>query len=336
MLPRSRPPQARPPDTPTMNELHYATGFDGFPLELHQAMVQDRLRVRAFHGAMKEVIRPGDVVVDVGSGTGVLSFLAYKCGARRVIGLERSDIVHTARRAKELNFPDAPIEFLRTDARTGRLPRVRANVIVCELLGNFGLEEEIVPVLRRVRERMLAPGGRMIPSGFDLLACPVESRQVQTEITGWRRRHHDIDFSPFQDLAFSRVYHLQYESVTRLAKPVPMSQIDLMTIERAPRKMEATFVATRAGRLHGIATWFDARLSPSHGLSSGPKARNTHWGQVYFPVGDPIRVERGARIRFSLRTRVAALERTWTWSGSIQTPGGRGERTFERTASEAL
>ncbi len=321
-----------------MNELHYATGYDGFPLELHQAMVQDRRRVQAFHQGLLARVKPGDVVVDIGSGTGVLSFLAYKCGASRVIGLERTDIIETARKTKELNFPDAPIEFVRTDARSGRLPEVKADVLVCELLGNFGLEEDIVPILRRVRSRMLRRSGITIPSALDLVACPVQSDEVHAELTGWRRRrYHDIDFSPFQPLAFNRVYHIENESLRLIAKPAVLRHVDLMSVERAPSRMSAEFVASRAAVLHGFVTWFDAELAPSVSLSSGPRAGGTHWGQVFFPVGDPIRVSRGEPIRLDIRTVGGRFERNWHWSGEVgESRNGTRARSFRLTANEAL
>ena len=56
-----------------MDELFSAPELAEFPLGLHLAMIQDPVRMRAFDQALRVAISPGDVVVDVGAGTGVLS-----------------------------------------------------------------------------------------------------------------------------------------------------------------------------------------------------------------------------------------------------------------------
>src|SRR2546425_284707 len=55
---------------------------------LHQKMIMDRLRVEAFDRALRAAIRPGDTVLDVGAGRGILSLLAAGAGAGRVYAVE--------------------------------------------------------------------------------------------------------------------------------------------------------------------------------------------------------------------------------------------------------
>ena len=53
-----------------MNE----TNFGG--LAEHEEMLSDSVRVEAYHRALRRNVAPGDVVLDLGSGTGLLAFLA--------------------------------------------------------------------------------------------------------------------------------------------------------------------------------------------------------------------------------------------------------------------
>ena len=62
--------------------------MDQRQLIMHQVMLGDRVRLRAYDEAMRRTVRPGDVVVDVGAGTVVLSLLALRHGASHVYAIE--------------------------------------------------------------------------------------------------------------------------------------------------------------------------------------------------------------------------------------------------------
>ena len=309
-----------------MDEAFVEPGFADFPLNLHQAMLEDKRRLAAFQRAIRRALRPGDTVVDVGTGTGILAFMAYRAGAGRVIAIDRSDIVETAKRVKADNFPDAPIEFHQIDALSEPLPRVKADLLVCELIGNFGLEEQIIPVVRRVRERMLRPGAKIIPGYMELVFAPVQSGEIQRRIDDWREPIAGVDFSAFGDLAYDRVYHVDGERMTQLAKPDALLSIDFANVAVRPRRLDGRFAIDRAGRLHGIGSWFRAVLVPGEVLESDPRKTATHWGQMFFPVAgpqmEPIRVRPGAIVEFQLTITPRADHNLYRWKGCVHPAKG--------------
>jgi SAM-dependent methyltransferase len=128
-------------------------------------------------------VEPGDVVLDVGCGSGVLSFVAARLGASRVYGCDASPeaIDVATRNAARLELAD------RTEFRAGNLfepvSDVRANVVIgdvsgipddiAEVAGWFpdgrsgGPTGAELPVaMLETMGECLAPGGRMyLPTG---------------------------------------------------------------------------------------------------------------------------------------------------------------------------
>ena len=66
-------------------------------LQNHESMLQDDVRCRAFRDALREVVTPDSVVLDIGAGTGILSIFAAQAGARQVYAVERSPVAQCAR-----------------------------------------------------------------------------------------------------------------------------------------------------------------------------------------------------------------------------------------------
>ena len=94
-----------------MDEYFSSPTMADFPLNSHLQMLQDKVRVQAFSRALRSIMRPGATVIDVGSGTGVLAFLAARHGAGKVLGFERSELAKHATRVKAESCPDAPVTF---------------------------------------------------------------------------------------------------------------------------------------------------------------------------------------------------------------------------------
>ena len=92
------------------------------PVE-HARMLHDDRRTGDYLAALVAAVRPGDVVLDIGTGSGVLSVAAARAGARRVYAVEATDIAAVAARVFEVNGvagpSDPPHRLVEADRAAG-------------------------------------------------------------------------------------------------------------------------------------------------------------------------------------------------------------------------
>ena len=143
------------------------------------------------------IVKGETTVADIGAGTGFLGFLAAKLGAKRVDLYEAAEVAGVARKLLRHNrlrncriFEMHSTEVVEPD---------RVDVIVCETLGNYPFEENIVETLNDARERFLKPGGTIIPAAVEQFVCPVVSERFFAELAAWDERRLRPRFRPGQD-----------------------------------------------------------------------------------------------------------------------------------------
>ena len=131
-------------------------------IEVHRTMICDRVRTDAFRRAIDAVVRPGDVVLDVGAGTGILSLFAARAGAARVYAVEQTTVAVLAQELAAANGVADIVHVIQGDIMDVELPE-HVDVIVSEWLGGFGIDEGMLVPVITARDRWLKPGGTMIP-----------------------------------------------------------------------------------------------------------------------------------------------------------------------------
>jgi precorrin-6B methylase 2 len=130
--------------------------------------LKDEVRTFAFRDAIRAVVRPGDVVVDVGAGSGILSFFAAEAGAARVYAVEIDPVSAAAvRHSIALNPAIADrVQVVEGDAALVSLPH--ADVVVAEIIETGLLDEQQVPVLNALRRRgVISATTRLIPAAYE-------------------------------------------------------------------------------------------------------------------------------------------------------------------------
>ena len=123
-------------------------------------MIGDSIRMRAYTQALRDAVKPGSVVLDIGTGTGIFAMLAAQFGARRVYAIEPSDAIQVARDIAAASGCADRIEFIQDISTKVTLPE-RVDVIISDLRGVLPLHERHIPSIVDARERFLAPEGQV-------------------------------------------------------------------------------------------------------------------------------------------------------------------------------
>jgi SAM-dependent methyltransferase len=264
-------------------------------------MMSDRVRTGAYERAIEQLVQPGDIVVDLGAGLGILTLLALRAGAAKVYAIEKSDSIELMRKVVDANGLSERVVFLAESSRDVTLDE-RADVLLSETLGSFGVEENTVEFTIDARDRLLKPDGRLLPSALELFLCPVELPEEHEKVAFWADVH-GFDFTAAQSEHVSRMSLAGVKERALLGAPQRYASIDLATVDDGTLEGRQVFPITRKGTIHGLAGWFRATLAPDVVIDTAPSAPPTHWRQAFFPFRDPVDVIRGDHLEVTLSVR---------------------------------
>lgn len=287
---------------------------------LQESLLLDKARCDAYRDAIHRIVKPGDVVVDLGAGTGLLSFFALQAGARHVYAIEMSDIADAAAELIEANGFQDRITLIRKNSKRVRLPE-RCDVLVTETLSAFCFDtENIIDFVADARARFLRPGGRIIPESADTLLVPFSSDSFGAGRLP--QRYYDLDFQPFSKRLFKSygVVRASGQPFIALSQPLTVYHFDFRKDTANPGKTFAPFRITTDGRLDGFLGWFEARLCEGITLSNSPYLPLTHWWQLYLPVHEQLHYRAGQTILLYLDPNIISGEAHWKYSAQLAEP----------------
>jgi len=283
---------------------------------MHKVMLQDVVRTDAYEKAIKEVVRPEHSVLDFGCGTGVLAMFASRAGARKVIAVDRSPFIKTAKEIARNNHFDN-IDFHHDDHQSLQLEE-NVDVIVSEWMGHCLFYEAMLEPLLAVRDRYLAKGGIMIPAEVSLHAGLVCDEDLLDDLSFLRQQPYGLDFSAIADAPFQQTDLVTLDPESLLDNTANLGSLDMHTISQAnkPRVFSGTIKPSKRADIFALCAWFSSQLSQGVAFGTGPNDMPTHWDQILFPLPEPFAVDpsRELSITISPLTEQVGKEQSWAWS----------------------
>ncbi|MBZ5618792.1 MAG: 50S ribosomal protein L11 methyltransferase [Acidobacteriia bacterium] len=282
--------------------------------EVHISMLNDRAQTAGFLAAIQETVKPGDVVVDVGTGTGVLAIAAARAGARHVYAIEASSIGHVANLMFQANGLADRITLLEGRSTHIDLPE-KADVLISETIGSEPLREQVLETFLDARLRYLNPDARYLPERLSLFGVPVEipatdlSSHTFTPETAERWRNaYGMDFSPLAVVAASPgqsflAQRTEARQWQRLSEPIQLWDVDLRRHPDAAVRSTVSGTATSSGLITGLTIFFELHVSPSVRLCTDPStaAEHSNWRNPVEILPVALKVHPGDLIEVTYR-----------------------------------
>lgn len=285
----------------------------GYSVAGYGEMINSRERMGPYVAVLRQAIRPGCTVLDIGSGTGIFSFLACRMGAGKVHAIEPDNAIEVARESAAANGLSDRIEFHQAMSNAVNLP-VMADVVVSDLRGVLPLFQQHIPTIIDARRRLLAPDGVLVPRRDHLWAALVEFPEHHVaEQPSWLGDEYDIDLSAGNSLVVNRWKRVRARSEQLLTKPYRWATLDYATIEQPNVSAEIAWKTERPGTAHGLLLWFDTELGDGIGFSNAPGQPEQIYGQAFFPLQSPVVLEPDDRIETQIFANLVDSEYVWRW-----------------------
>ena len=281
-------------------------------LDEHFGYLNDRVRLDRYQSAISQIVQPEHVVLDLGCGSGILGLLSLSAGARKVLFVEELSTIQMAQRAVELaGFADRA-EFFKGRSYDLELPE-KVDVILCDHIGYFGFDYDVVRLLSDAKNRFLRSGGVIVPGAIDFYLAPVSAEEPRELVQRWKTGNAPEEFAWVARSAADTKYAVDIVKDDLLAIPVSLGTLNLGDESAEFFTWSAEFAATKDADLDGLAGWFDCALHGNVRMTNSPIVDDPiNRPLAFLPLADPVPVAREQRIKTTVMARPLDYVLAWT------------------------
>uniref|UniRef100_A0AC11DQB4 Protein arginine methyltransferase 8 n=1 Tax=Ovis aries TaxID=9940 RepID=A0AC11DQB4_SHEEP len=266
-------------------------------------MLKDEVRTLTYRNSMyhnKHVFKD-KVVLDVGSGTGILSMFAAKAGAKKVFGIECSSISDYSEKIIKANHLDNIITIFKGKVEEVELPVEKVDIIISEWMGYCLFYESMLATVIFARDKWLKPGGLMFPDRAALYVVAIEDRQYKDFKIHWWENVYGFDMTCIRDVAMKEPLVDIVDPKQVVTNACLIKEVDIYTVKTEELSFTSAFClqVQRNDYVHALVTYFNIEFTKCHkkmGFSTAPDAPYTHWKQTVFYLEDYLTVRRGEEI----------------------------------------
>ena len=265
----------------------------------HFEMLNDEKRNEAFQRALTNAITPETIVLDIGSGTGLLAMMAARAGAKETVTCEMvPELAELARDTVALN--GLADRIIALDKKSTSLvigyPMVhKANLLVTETVDCGLLGEGIVSSIAHAKANLLTEDAQIVPCAATIYAMVVESPRLRN--LNVARSAAGFDVSLINRYATGQYFPVRLDAFeyAPLTEPFAVFNFDFVNGTIVPERKKIEVRAQRDGTAQCVIFWFNMQLDKENSISNEPGS-TTHWEQALQCFENEIAVRAGETI----------------------------------------
>jgi len=286
---------------PKSNSDYYWNSYAHFGI--HEEMLKDHVRMTAYRNSIvnNKHLFKGKIVLDVGCGTGIMSLFAAKSGAKKVIGLDYSDIVLQAQQIVKDNHLEDVITIMKAKVEEVELPVDKVDIIISEWMGYCLLYESMLQTVIFARDKWLKPDGIILPDKAVLNFTAIEDAEYKEDKINFWDNVYGFNMSCIKKSAIQEPLVDIVDTKQVMTNTCTLLTIDINTVKNEDLDFKVPFklIASRDDFCHAFVASFDIEFTKCHKkifFSTGPHAQYTHWKQTVFYLDDVLSIKKGEEI----------------------------------------
>lgn len=300
-------------------------------------MIEDKERITAYYDSLKRLITPDSVVLDIGAGTGVFSILSALMGAKKIYAVEPNDAIQVAMDLAKVNGVTDRIEFFQDVTQNLSFPE-KADIIIADIHGTLPFYGNLVSTFADANERLLKPGGHVLPSRDEMYVLPITSDDYHRgqDLT-WAKANLPINWSGIEQYNFNTITAFKsgnktFESVFQPQKWANLDYQQMRANDVLRHEGRLTWVCEQPNQqIDGYLLWFDSILLDDIRLSNHPGSTPLVYGHVYLPLMESVNLTKGQELGLELRNTGVNQNIEWHWNTIIGATENQPERKLRQS-----
>ena len=267
----------------------------------HFRIIQDQLRNDIYDKVLREFVKPDSIVLEIGTGTGILAMMAARAGAKRVYTCEMEPLIGQAARKNifKNNLQNQISIILKksTELKIGEDLPERADILVSEITDSNLLGERVLPVMEDAITRLVKNNAVILPGQIAVQGILVSKIPTLLQFQSLKEIN-GFDLSGFNH--FKPITLPINETNLKQIMPNALSEsLELFRFDFTSHKHFANQTKTlkmpiiRTGKAYGVVKWILLQFTEDFIYENKPPLESC-WAPILHIFPKPIPVEKGS------------------------------------------
>lgn len=281
-------------------------------LEEHRILLKDSSCQNAYREQIFRHVKEGDVVCDLGTGSGIHTLFALMAGAKKVYAIDSHPLIDAAKQVIAENGFSDRVEFVHGYSRDINLPEK-----VDVLISNIGFLHTVNDLPEAVA-RFLKPGGRVLPDQAALTLVPVQAEDLyRSHVENWSGAPYGLKFGAFRKMAANHPIYWELDKKNMISNAVTHPVIDFRQEVSKLLVFESEHEVNKSAEMHGVGGWYSFIVNGEEFLSTKPPMMLSRelWQNFVFPLESALLVKKGdvLKVRLEMHREMIGSAPIWRW-----------------------